>query len=195
MSACGQAPANSSAHWVKATSLAAVDDLERSGIKTADRVVIMGENDQETLLASLAVNSMIKTKHVVAYFDSHDTAAILEANCANIETVTDNTVDQLGRALEDPGASHVIANLVSVTDPVSLRSAPLNNRNKNNIIYVKHLSACLLNAGATLVGYGTKESPIMTLRGNDQVADDAVIYYIAEQDLDLGTVLNTYPHH
>lgn len=195
VSACGQAPANSGAHWVKADSLANLPDLVRSGIKTADRVVIMGENDQETLLASLAVNSLIKTKHVVAYFDSHETAAILEKNCANIETVTDNTVDQLGRALEDPGSSHVIANLVSVTDPVSLRSAPLSNRNANRIIYVKHLAAVMLNANATLVGYGSKENPTMTLKGDDMVANDAVIYYIAEQDLDIGTVLDTYPHH
>lgn len=195
VSACGQAPSISNAHWVKADSLANLPDLVRSGIKTADRVVIMGENDQETLLASLAVNSLIKTKHVVAYFDNHETAAILEKNCANIETVTDNTVDQLGRALEDPGSSHVIANLVSVADPVSLRSAQLNNRNPNRVIYVKHLAVAMLNAGATLVGYGSKENPVMTLKGNDQVANDAVIYYIAEQDLDIGTVLDTYSHH
>ena len=91
----------------------------------------MGKDDQETLLASLAVTSLVdKSLHVVAYFDSQSTADILEANCKNVETVTDNTVAQLARSLDDPGASHMIGNLVSTDDPVSLRSAPLNNTNK-----------------------------------------------------------------
>lgn len=183
-------PSDQNIHVVRAESLANTDDLLRAGIKGANRIVVMGNNDQETLLASLAVTSLVdKNIHVVAYFDSQKTADILEANCKNVETVTDNSIAQLARSLDDPGASHVIGNLVSNTDPVSLRSTPLNNTNKNNIWYVKHLSESMLRLNATLIGYGSKEKPTMTLRGDDIVPDDAIIYYIAEKDIDINSAL------
>ena len=177
-------------HIVKAESLANVSDLTRAGVKNARRVVVMGKDDQETLLAALAVAAVVpKDLHIVAYLDSVETATILEANCKNVETVTDNSVAQLARSLDDPGASHVIGNLVSTDDPVSLRSVPLNNTNKNNVWYVKHLAESLLRLDATLIGYGTKEKPTMVLRRDDVVPDDAIIYYIAEKDIDISKVL------
>lgn len=175
---------------IKAESLASVLDLTRAGVKNAKKIVVMGKDDQETLLASLAVTALVsKDMHVVAYFDSHETAAILEANCKNVETVTDNSVSQLARSLDEPGASHVIGNLVSADDPISLRSAPLNNTNKNNVWYVKHLAESLLRVDATLIGYGSKEKPTMILRRDDVVPDDAIIYYIAEKDIDINKIL------
>ncbi len=183
-------PADQSVHIVRADSLASVPDLLRAGIKGAKQIVVMGRDDQETLLAALAVTSLIdKDRHVVAYFDSQATADILEANCKNVETVTDNSVAQLARSLDDPGASHVIANLVSTADPVSLRSVALNNTNKNNIWYVKHLADSLLRVNATLIGYGSKEKPTMVLRGDDVVPDDAIIYYISEKDVDIRRIV------
>jgi voltage-gated potassium channel len=183
-------PSDQSVHIVRTESLASIDNLIRAGIKGAKRIVVMGKDDQETLLASLAVTSLVdENRHVVAYFDSQTTADILEANCKNVEAVTDNSVAQLARSLDDPGASHVIGNLVSATDPVSLRSTPLNNTNKHNIWYVKHLSEALLRLNATLIGYGSKEKPTMILRGDDVVPDDAIIYYIAEKDIDIHAVL------
>lgn len=173
-------------HIVKTDSLAKTEDLFRAGIKGANKIVIMGKDDQETLLAALSVSSIIdKNRHVVAYFDSAETAAILEMNCKNIETVTDNSIAQLARSLDDPGASHVINNLVSTVDPISLRSTKLDNENKNNICYVKHLMEKMLKLNATLIGYGSKENPVMILRGDDIVPDDAIIYYIAEKDIDI----------
>ncbi len=183
-------PSDQNAHIVRAESLASVNDLLRAGIKGAKRIVVMGRDDQETLLASLAVTSLVsKDIHVVAYFDSQATADILEANCKNVEAVTDNSVSQLARSLDEPGASHVITNLVSADDPVSLRSAPLNNKNKHNVWYVKHLADSLLQVNATLIGYGSKEKPTMILRRDDVVPDDAIIYYIAEKDIDISKIL------
>lgn len=183
-------PSDQGVHVVRTESLANVEDLIRAGVKGARRIVVMGKDDQETLLAALAVTSLVdKDRHVVAYFDSQATANILEANCKNVETVTDNSVAQLARSLDDPGASHVIGNLVSTDDPVSLRSAPLNNTNKHNVWYVKHLAEALLRLNATLIGYGSKEKPTMILRGDDVVPDDAIIYYIAEKDIDIHTAL------
>lgn len=175
---------------IKAESLANVSDLTRAGIKNARRVVVMGKDDHETLLAALAVTALVpKDLHVVAYLDSAETAAILEANCKNVETVTDNSVAQLARSLDEPGASHVIGNLVSTDDPVSLRSTPLNNTNKHNVWYVKHLAESMLRQNATLIGYGSKEHPTMILRGDDVIPDDAIIYYIAEKDIDIRTIV------
>ncbi len=183
-------PTDQRFHIVRAESLANVNDLLRAGIKGASRIVVMGKDDQETLIASLAVTSLVdKDRHVVAYFDSQTTADILEANCKNVETVTDNSVAQLARSLDDPGASHVIGNLVSTADPVSLRSTALCNTNKHNVWYVKHLAESMLRQNATLIGYGTKEKPTMILRGDDVVPDNSIIYYIAEKDVDIRAIV------
>jgi voltage-gated potassium channel len=182
-------PSDKRVHIVRAESLASTTDLIRAGIKGAKCIVVMGKDDQETLLASLAVTSLVNTdRHVVAYFDSQATADILEANCKNIETVTDNSVAQVARSLDEPGASHVISNLVSNHDPVSLRSTPLNNTSKNNVWYVKHLAESMLRLNATLIGYGSKEHPVMILREGDIIPDHAIIYYIAEKDINLRNI-------
>lgn len=183
-------PSDQNAHIVRAESLASVNDLLRAGIKGAKRIVVMGKDDQETLLASLAVTSLVaKDTHVVAYFDSQSTADILEANCKNVETVTDNSVSQLARSLDDPGASHVIGNLVSADDPVSLRSTPLNNTNIYRNVKVIDLAEAMLRVDATLIGYGSKEKPVMTLRMMDTIPNHAIIYYISEKDIDISKVL------
>ena len=177
-------------HVVRTESLASVADLTRAGVKGAKKIVVMGDNDQETLLAALAVTALVdKDRHVVAYFDSPETAAILEANCKNVETVTDNTVAQLARSLDDPGASHVISNLVSTDDPVSLRSAPPNNTNIYRNVKVIDLAEAMLRVNATLIGYGSKEKPVMTLRTMDTIPNNAIIYYISEKDIDISKVL------
>lgn len=181
-------PNEHSVHIVRAESLANVNDLLRAGIKGAKRIVVMGKDDQETLLASLAVTSLVsKDTHVVAYFDSQSTADILEANCKNVEAVTDNSVAQLARSLDDPGASHVISNLVSNADPVSLRSATFSN--DQAFYHVPNAANLLVMNNATLVGYGSKEKPTMTLRYNDTICRGDIIYYIAEKDIDINKIL------
>jgi hypothetical protein len=182
-------PSDQSAHIVRAETLASVSDLLRAGIKGAKRIVVMGKDDQETLLASLAVNSLVdKDVHIVAYFDSQVTADILEANCKNVETVTDNSVAQLARSLEDPGASHVIGNLVSHSDPVSLRSGRYADT-YGNYYMVSAVSELLMKHHATLIGYGSKEKPVMILRDTDKITPDDIIYYIAEKDIDINKIL------
>lgn len=181
-------PSDQSAHIVRAETLASVSDLLRAGIKGAKRIVVMGKDDQETLLASLAVNSLVdKDVHIVAYFDSQVTADILEANCKNVETVTDNSVAQLARSLEDPGASHVISNLVSTNDPVSLRSTVFSNA--FGYYHVPAVANILIKHNATLVGYGNKEKPTMTLTVEGMIYGGDIIYYIAEKDIDINEIL------
>ncbi len=181
-------PSDQNAHIVRADSLASVNDLLRAGIKGAKRIVVMGKDDQETLLASLAVTSLVsKDIHVVAYFDSQSTADILEANCKNVEAVTDNSVAQLARSLDDPGASHVISNLVSNADPVSLRSATFSNGHA--FYHVPNVANLLIKNNATLVGYGSKEKPTMTLRYTDTIFSGDIVYYIAEKDIDINKIL------
>lgn len=182
-------PTNQAVHIVRTESLASTADLIRAGIQRASRVVVMGKDDQETLLAALAVTSLVDPNlHVVAYFDSQVTAEILEANCKNVETVTDNTVSQLARSLEDPGASHVISNLVSTHDPVSLRSGRYSDT-PGTYYMVSAVSELLMKHHATLIGYGSKEKPVLILRDTDKISPGDIIYYIAEKDIDIASVL------
>lgn len=175
-------PLNPDVTVVRAPTLASLPDLQRAGIAGAKAVVVMAENDQDTLLAALAVTSLVdKERHVVAHFERAEVAAILEANCPNVETVANNAVDQVSRALADPGSSHVIANLVSTADPTALRSllwtgAP---------IPVAELMLTLLENEATLVGYGSRADAVLRLRPADKIGCGQRVYYIAAQDIAL----------
>lgn len=175
-------PLHPDATIVRAPTTAALADLTRAGVAGAAAIVVMTETDQETLLAALAVTSLVdKDRHVVAHFERAETAAILEATCANVETVVNNAVEQVSRALADPGASHVIANLVSTVDPTSLRSLVWDGADTT----VRMMMLALLDREASLVGYGNRLNATMVLRGADTIRSGETVYYIAERDLDL----------
>ncbi|MDJ0278779.1 ion channel [Sphingomonas sp. 2R-10] len=101
---------------VRAPSLTASADLRRAGVATAERVIVYGPSDPDTLAATLAVTALNETGHVVCFLRDSDTAHLLSAHCPQVEVVLTPTVELVVKALSDPGSSRLIAQLASHTD-------------------------------------------------------------------------------
>ncbi len=102
--------------FVRAATLTTPADLARAGVASAERVVVYGPSDAETLAATLAVTALNERGHVVCFLRDPDTGRLLNAHCPNVEIVLTPTVELVVKALSDPGSSRLIAQLASHTD-------------------------------------------------------------------------------
>ncbi len=102
--------------FVRVPSLTAPGELARAGIATAERVIVYGPSDPDTLAATLAVTALNERGHVVCFLRDPDTAHLLTAHCPQVEVVLTPTVELVVKALSDPGSSRLIAQLASHTD-------------------------------------------------------------------------------
>ncbi|HZF42205.1 MAG TPA: ion channel [Sphingomonadaceae bacterium] len=103
--------------YVRARSLTAPADLARAGIADAAKIIVFGRTDAETLSAGLAVTAMNNNGgHIVCFFHDEENAHLLTAHCPEVEVVLARSVELVVKALNDPGSSHLLAQLVSHTD-------------------------------------------------------------------------------
>ena len=103
--------------YVRARSLTAPADLARAGVANADKVIVFACTDAETLSAGLAVTAVNNDGgHIVCFFQDEENARLLTAHCPEVEVVLARSVELVVKALNDPGSSHLLAQLVSHTD-------------------------------------------------------------------------------
>ena len=103
--------------YVRARSLTAPADLARAGVAGAAKVVVFACTDAETLSAGLAVTATNNNGgHIVCFFQDEENARLLTAHCPEVEVVLARSVELVVKALNDPGSSHLLAQLVSHTD-------------------------------------------------------------------------------
>ncbi|MBO9428304.1 potassium channel family protein [Sulfitobacter sp. R18_1] len=170
-------------HVVKTANLSDTDALERAGVKGAQRVVIMPANDSDTLSAGLAVMSLKPQGHVIAYFEEPRQAELLERHCPEIENVVSTSVEQVSRALTDPGSSRVLYDLASLNTEFTLYSSPLPDGNSVN---AETPDAKIKEAGGNMIGYRRHDSEDInfSFQGDCTINPGDIIYYIARERLD-----------
>ena len=191
-----QNPLPEDVDFVLADALSTPAGLERAGAAHARAIVVRGEDDDETLAATLAVASMASDAHVVAHFEDERAAELIQRQCPAVEAIGSLSAELLVRSSRDPGASRVADLLFSARTQDTAFS-----------LAVPHLSAPLdygtLLTGlkrahdATLVGIGiTSEGggpgpPVagggevdLNCRADRPVAQGETIFYIADERLD-----------
>ena len=166
---------------VRTTSLASGEDLRRAGVLGASSVVIMAENDDETMSACLAISAIRPEGHVVAYFRTAEKASLVRPHCPGFEFVVSTSVQQVGRAMCDPGASQVFAHLASTSVGATLGSLDYTGADTT----VGALSARLLSHGASLIGYRHDDAhePIMDLSADTRIGEEHTVFYISAKRL------------
>lgn len=170
--------------FIRTASLSSEADLLRAGIKGADFVVILAATDDENLAASLAVGAIEPQGHCVAYFRDQSPARLVQSHCPNIDVVTSTSVEQVARALSDPGAGEVLRFLVNTDEGATLNSARIRGVSE---IKVGELAVKLLNQfGATLIGYRSpqQKAPVLSPPPETVLQEGQTIYYIADARLD-----------
>jgi voltage-gated potassium channel len=136
--------------YVRAASLTSRGDLERAGVADADRVIIFAGSDNDALAAGLAIAALNERGHIVCYFEDEAVARLLTSHCPNVDAVLAPAVELVVKAVKDPGASHLLADLVSATDQgMTLFSMDW----RNGALAFRDLSNRLLDRDAVLVAY------------------------------------------
>lgn len=89
-------------------------EFERIAAQSANRVIIHGENDEQTLTAALSLSPEVKDDcHIVAYFDNPKNAELLDKHCKNVESGTNRAAELLARSMQDPGSTRVLSHLLN----------------------------------------------------------------------------------
>ena len=89
-------------------------EFVRIAAQSANRVIIHGENDEQTLTAALSLSPVVKDDcHIVAYFDNPKNAELLDRYCKNVECGTNRAAELLARSMQDPGSSRVLSHLLN----------------------------------------------------------------------------------
>ena len=104
--------------FVRGETLTHADVLERSGVITAGRAVILGRDDNETLAAGLAVAARNPNLHLAAFFHDEAVADLLKSHCPQVECLVPMSIELLVRTADDPGSSRVPKIMLStLVDP------------------------------------------------------------------------------
>ena len=98
--------------FVQATNLSAPAAMRQAGVPQADLVIVLGQDDNESLTAALAVGAVYQ-RHLVVYFEQASFAALLRQHCPNAEAVVSLSVEYTVRTAQDPGSSQVVSQLLS----------------------------------------------------------------------------------
>src|SRR5690606_37884785 len=92
--------------FVRGASLAAESLLQRAGVRGAERVLVMGKSDEQTLAVVLTLNQLAPKGHIVAHFDSSETARLARTYAPRLECTSNLAIEMLVRSSQDPGSSH-----------------------------------------------------------------------------------------
>jgi voltage-gated potassium channel len=167
--------------FVRDKSLSEAELHRRAGSAGASVIIVYGHDDNDTLAAALAVASVNRQAHLVAYFEQQTFADLLTAHCPRAETMISLSIEMLVRAALDPGSSRVHRDLLSVAGGQNNFSmlvpadAPL-------LRYGQLLRALKEQQNATLIALADDTSG-QGLRPNAasdaEVKPGAVLYYIA----------------
>jgi len=175
--------------YVRTASLSCTEDLARAGICGADFIVVLGASDEESMSACLAITAMGLKGHCVAYFRDAAPARLVAAHCPDIEIVTSTSVEQVARALSDPGAGEVLRRLVNTDVGATLNSITL--RGAPSITVADLMGKMMLNHRATLIGYRpcAKDDPVLSLAPDTVIREGQTVYYVSEARLEDNTAI------
>ena len=164
--------------YVRAGSLTSRSDLERAGVADADRVIIFAGSDNDTLAAGLAIADLNARGHIVCYFEDEAVARLLTSHCPNVDAVLAPAVELVVKAVKDPGASHLLADLVSATDQgMTLFSMDW----RGGATPFRDLSNRLLDRDAVLVAY--RSAGVGAFHYAGEVSPGDRFFYVAGQRL------------
>ncbi|MCU4676470.1 potassium channel family protein [Catenovulum sp. 2E275] len=100
--------------YAKLTSYTSDSELSRVAVENADRIIIFGQTDDQTLTCALKLSPVVSADcHITAWFHDESKVDLLRSHCPNIECSSSKIAEILVRSMQDPGASRVYEQLLS----------------------------------------------------------------------------------
>jgi len=105
---------NEHVDFVRLTSFTDLAELERVAVNRADKVIIDGQDDDQTFTTALRVSRLVKDNcHISAHFLDETKVDMLLEHCKNVECSSAKSAEILVRSMQDPGSSRVQEELLS----------------------------------------------------------------------------------
>ncbi|ATD08568.1 potassium channel family protein [Pseudoalteromonas piscicida] len=100
--------------FARLTSFTDDEQLSRINIERADKIIIDGDDDNQTFTTALKLSRVVKPEaHISAHFLDDNKALLLREHCKNVECSASMSAEILVRAMQDPGSSRVQEELLS----------------------------------------------------------------------------------
>lgn len=161
-------------------------ELARVGLAHARRVLVDGEDDDQTLTTSLALSAKAAPNaHLCAWFTEASKAELLRLHCPNVEVSSSKEAEILVRSLQDPGASLIQEQIFSTLLGPTLYRIQV-PQHSGDLAYAGLLSRFKEQHNATLLGVSTLASGQdieLNPTGDTQVHSGSFLYYICPERL------------
>jgi voltage-gated potassium channel len=105
---------NENVDFARLNSFTCLAELERVAIKRADKIIIDGQDDDQTFTTALRISRLVKDDcHISAHFLDETKVDMLLEHCQNVECSSAKSAEILVRSMQDPGSSRVQEELLS----------------------------------------------------------------------------------
>jgi voltage-gated potassium channel len=161
-------------------------ELARVGLASASRVLVDGEDDDQTLTTSLALSAKAAPDaHLCAWFTEASKAELLRLHCPNVEVSSSKEAEILVRSLQDPGASLIQEQIFSTLLGPTLYRIQV-PQSAGELVYGRLLSTFKQEHNATLLGISTQASGQdieLNPAGDTRIGSGSFLYYISPERL------------
>jgi voltage-gated potassium channel len=163
--------------FVRALALNTPDLLRRAAVAQAAYIIVLGENDSETLAAALGAAAVNADAHMVVYFEQPSFADLLHAYCPHAECNVSLSIELMVRSAQDPGSSRVQRQLLSTLEGPTQFSLTVPS-DIGEVWYGPLFSALKTQHDVTL--FGMAETAL---------GDDLILNAPSDQKINPGTIL------
>jgi len=180
-------------NFIRVEAMSSAEASSRSAVGNAKVAVILGDSDDTTLAAALAVGALPRAPRIVAYFQTTGPADLLRSYCPTAEAQESLSIELMARSAHDPGASRLQRIMLSSLDgptqysfTVSSGATPTNCADA--LIALKN------KCDATLIGvqHSASDELLMNPPGDCAIGPNDRVFYIADHrlsDEEIGAVL------
>lgn len=114
-------PDNEEVSFVRLRSFSDNEELNRIALSHAERIIIDGKSDDETLSIALCISTYTHSDaNISAHFFDKTKADLLKVHCPQIECSIDSSAQMMVRSMQDPGSSQVTKHLLSTLTGATL---------------------------------------------------------------------------
>lgn len=172
--------------FVRGESLSSEATLIRAGVCGAERVLIRTASDDITLAVVLTINKLNPAGHVVAHFNSTETAALARVYAPKLECTSNMGNEMLVRSSQDPGSSQLISELLCVGEGATQFSMKMTGLISTTFgdLYVRMKR----DFNATLIGYRPAGQAIVVNPENGLPVSSGELFYIANHRINEGDI-------
>ena len=177
-------PATDEVSFARLTTFSDPDELQRIALAKAERIIVDGKSDDETLSIALSIaTNASKNANISAHFFDKTKANLLKTHCPQIECSTDSSAQMMVRSMQDPGSSQVTERLLSTLSGATLYCLKIPEL-KNTVTFGLAFNKLKTDKGMILIGISHfKNGDNMRLNPdtNSEIESGDYLHYIANE--------------